>query len=176
MRFIRGLFTLIACLAVARVAARAQDAPKLHEVNGFMAKGGKAALAPELLRQRLSLAEIKNAHLDGESTDVKDVLGLMAKFEKLQIKVDEPTEVRGNVPVFLPPNTLGDEAYTTCFSAFTYNGLVLAATAGDLELVRPEKRPNLPRARPAARAGSTRTPSGPSLPTNKSGSIFASAW
>ncbi len=112
-----------------------------------MAKGAKAALVPELLRQRLSLAEVNKAHFDGESTDVKDILGLMAKFEKLRIKVDEPAEVRGNVPVFLPPNTLGDEAYTTCFSAFTYNGLVLGVTGGDLELVRPEKRPNLPRAR-----------------------------
>ncbi len=145
MRWINRLLTLAAVSAITTAAAKAQDGPKLHEVNGFMAKGGKAALVPELLKQRFSLAEIEKAHLNGEATDVKDILGLMAKFEKLTPRVNEPTEVRGNVSVFLPPNSLGDEAYTTCFSALTYNGLVIAAANNELELVRPEKRPTLPR-------------------------------
>jgi hypothetical protein len=147
MRYIKRLVMFIAVVVSTATAAQAQDGPKLHELNGFMAKGGKAALVPELLKQRLSLAEIEKSHLNGEATDVKDILGLLAKFEKLTMRVDEPAEVRGNVPVFLPPNTMGDEAYTTCFSALTYNGLVLAAANNDLELVRPEKRPTLPRAK-----------------------------
>ena len=68
----------------------------------------------------------------------------MAKFEKLDTKIAEPTVVRGVIPIFLPPNTMGDEAYTTCFSAFANNGLDLAATDGVLELVRPETRPGRP--------------------------------
>jgi hypothetical protein len=146
MRIIRNLAALGVCLALAgSAAARGQDRPKLHEFRGFKTKGGLTALVPQLLQERLSLAAIEKAHLDGESTGVEDVLKFMAKFEKLSSKVDEPKVVRGQIPVILPPNTRGDEAYTTCFSAFTYNGLVLAATPGKLELVRPETRPIVPR-------------------------------
>ena len=42
----------------------------------------------------------------------------MARSEKLRSRIDEPLEVRGEIPVILPPNTTGDEAYTACFYAF----------------------------------------------------------
>ena len=32
--------------------------------------------------------------------------------------------MRGEIPVTLPPNTTGNEAYTSCFYAFNLNGLV----------------------------------------------------
>jgi hypothetical protein len=133
------------CLAFAGPRVLAQNQPKLHELPAFMVKGGYAALVPELLKQRFSLKEIEEAHLNGDATDLKDVLGLMAKFEKLGITVAEPTTVRGPLPVYLPPNAKGDEAYTACFCAFTYNGLVMDVARGELELVRPETRPALKR-------------------------------
>src|SRR5262249_55669200 len=43
----------------------------------------------------------------------------------------------------LPANTMGDAAYSACFVALTYNGLVLAGDSGELMLVRPETRPGL---------------------------------
>src|SRR5262249_49193617 len=52
--------------------------------------------------------------------------------------------VRGKIRVALTPNTMGDEAYSACFVALTYNGLVLTGESGDLTLVRPETRPDLP--------------------------------
>jgi len=125
--------------------AFAQAGPRLLDINGFMAKGAFTELDHELVRHRLSLREIEESHLDGKSTDIKDVLGLMAKYEKLRPRVAEPLEVRGEIPVLLPPNTMGDEAYTTCFYAMTFNGLVLAASGDELELVRPETRPKAPR-------------------------------
>jgi hypothetical protein len=133
------------CLVVTQGAARVQDGPKLHDIPAFFVKGSAVELDPELLKHRLSLKEIEAAKLNGESPDVKDVLGWMAKYEKLEIRIDEPFEVRGNIPVYLPPNSMGDEAYTTCFVAFTYNGLVLRAVGSELELVRPETRPGLER-------------------------------
>jgi len=139
------LGVLAAYLGVTEGAGLAQDGPKLHDIPAFFKKGGAAELDPELLKHRLSLKEIDEAKLNGESTDVKDALRLMAKYEKLEIRIAEPFEVRGTIPVYLPPNTMGDEAYTTCFVAFTYNGLVLSATGPDLELVRPETRRGLAR-------------------------------
>ena len=67
----------------------------------------------------------------------------MASYEKMDSQIDEPLEVRGNIRVALTPNTTGDEAYTTCFFALTYNGLALAGSMGNLVLVRPETRPAL---------------------------------
>ena len=52
--------------------------------------------------------------------------------------------MRGEIPVTLPPNTMGNEAYTTCFYAFNLNGLVVAGSGDQLILVRPESRPNIP--------------------------------
>jgi len=132
---------LVAYLGVTEGVGYAQDGPKLHDIPAFFNKGGAAELDPELLKHRLSQREIEKAHLSGQSTDVKDALGLMAKYEKLEIRIAEPFEVRGPIPVYLPPNSMGDEAYTACFVAFTYNGLILSATGPDLELVRPETRP-----------------------------------
>ncbi len=126
-------------------AAFAQNGPKVHDIPAFFIKGGAAQLDPGLLRHRYSQREIDAANFNGESTDVKDLLHLMARFEKLEIRIAEPFEVRGTMPVFLPPNTMGEEAYTTCFIAFNYNGLVLSATGPDFELVRPETRPGLAR-------------------------------
>ena len=146
MRGSLALVRLVACcLAIAGRQVLAQDRPKLHELPEFMLKGGFDELVPEMLKQRFSLKDIEQAHLNGDATDLKDVLGFMAKFEKLGIKVAEPTDVRGPLPVFLPPNAKGDEAYSTCFCAFTYNGLVMDVAQGELELVRPETRPALPR-------------------------------
>ncbi len=67
----------------------------------------------------------------------------MAKYEKLRPRVDEPLRVRGDMRVTLTPNTTGEEAFSTCFFAMTYNGLVLAGTVQELTLVRPESRPEL---------------------------------
>jgi len=143
------LIMLVAALriGVSDIGALAQDRPKLHDIPAFFKKGVTAELDPELLKHRLSAQEIEDAKLNGASTDVKDALRLMAKYENMQIRIAEPSEVRGTMPIDLPPNTMGDEAYTTCFVAFTYNGLVVSADGGDLELVRPQTRPGLPRPR-----------------------------
>jgi hypothetical protein len=124
-------------------AALAQAGPKVHDIPAFFVKGGAAQLDPDLLKRRFSQRDLDEAKFNGESTDIKDALRLMAQFEKLEIRIAEPFEVRGPIPIYLPPNTLGDEGYTTCFVAFTYNGLVLSATGPDFELVRPETRPGL---------------------------------
>jgi hypothetical protein len=110
-----------------------------------MAKGVFTELDAELVKHRLSLREIEDSHFDGKTTDINDVLGLMARYEKLRPRVDEPLLVRGEIPVSLPPNTTGDEAYTTCFYALGFNGLVLAGSGDELVLVRPETRPALSR-------------------------------
>jgi hypothetical protein len=122
----------------------AQAGPRLLEINGFIAKGAFTELDPEVVKHRLSLREIEETHLDGKATTIQDVLGLMARYEKLRARVAEPLIVRGQIPVILPPNTMGDEAYTACFYAFNFNGLVLAGSGDELILVRPETR-NLPR-------------------------------
>jgi hypothetical protein len=122
-----------------------QTGPKLHDINGFMAKGAFKELDPELMKRRLSLQEIKKAGLNGEPTDIEDVLAWMAKCEKLNSRVDEPAEVQGKISILLPPNAIGDEAYTACYYAFSFNGLGLLGTGSELKLVRPEKHPRLPR-------------------------------
>jgi hypothetical protein len=68
----------------------------------------------------------------------------MARAEKLKAKIDEPLEVRGEIPLTLPPNTAGNEAYTTCFYAFNLNGLVVAGAGEELLLIRPETRRQAP--------------------------------
>jgi hypothetical protein len=145
MRLVLGFLVLVAPFGVTAGGGFALDGPKLHDIAGFMAKGGSTELDSELLKHRFSLKEIEEANLTGMTTGIKDALRFMARFEKFDIRVAEPTEVRGNIPVFLPPNTMGDEAYTTCFYAFTQNGLALASGGGVLEVVRPETRPDGPR-------------------------------
>ncbi len=145
MRSSLSLVVFVACCTLVIEPAFAQAGPKLLDINGFMKKGAFTALDPELVKHRLSLREIEDSHLDGKATGVGDVLGLMAKYEKLRSRVAEPLEVRGEIPVTLPPNTLGDEAYTACFDALTFNGLVLAGTGDELVLVRTETQPKLPR-------------------------------
>jgi hypothetical protein len=125
--------------------AMAQQHPKLLDIDSFMAKGVFTELDRNLLDRQLSLREIEESHLDGKRTDISDVLGLMARYEKLRPRVDEPLVVRGYLPVSLPPNTMGDEAYTACFYALNFNGLVLAGVGDELVLVRPATRPELPR-------------------------------
>lgn len=140
-------FVLIAaCVTVAQPRAVAQDKPMLQAIAGFMVKGVFTELDRELLKRRISLADLETSHFDGKSTDIRDILQLMARSEKLRSRVDEPLVVRGEIPVTLPPNTTGDEAYTACFYAFTSNGLVLAGDGDELILVRPESRPALPKA------------------------------
>jgi hypothetical protein len=121
-----------------------QTGPKLHDINGFMAKGAFKELDPELMKRRLSLQEINKAGLNGEPTDIEDVLAWMAKCEKLDSRVEEPAEVQGKITIVLAPNAFGDEAYTACFYAFSFNGLGLLGTGDDLQLVRYEKHPGLP--------------------------------
>jgi hypothetical protein len=145
MRPLMILLVLVATLGVTAGTAFAQDGPKLHDIPAFFTKGAAAELDPQLLRHRLSQKEIEESKLNGESTDVKDAMRLMAKYEKLEMRIVEPREVRGTIPIYLPPNTMGDEAYSACFVALTYNGLVLSAKRPDLELVRPETRAGLAR-------------------------------
>ena len=110
-----------------------------------MTKGVFTELDPAIMTHRLSLEEIEKAHFSGQPVDIQDVLAWMAKCEKLKFRVEEPLEVRGTISVVLPPNTLGDEAYTVCYYAFNFNGLGLAGSGDELLLVRPEKHPRLPR-------------------------------
>jgi hypothetical protein len=145
VRALSRFLVLIACFVIPARGGLAQQGPRLLEINGFMAKGAFHELDPEKAKHRLSLQEIVAAHLDGKSTDVKDALGFMAKQEGLRFRVDEPLEVRGEFPITLPPNTLGDEAYTTCYYAFTLNGLLIAGSGDELVLVRPESRPGTAR-------------------------------
>jgi hypothetical protein len=133
------------CLMILARAGFAQERPRLLDINGFMAKGAFKQLDSEKARHRLSLQEIVSAHLDGRSTDVEDALRFMATREGLRFRVDEPREVRGPIPVNLPPNTIGDEAYTTCYYAFTFNGLLLGGRADELILFRPESQPGAAR-------------------------------
>ena len=121
-----------------------QDKPRLLAIDGFMLKGASAELDPEQMKRRLSPADIERLHFDGSPTAIEEILRLMAGAEKLRTRVDEPLEVRGEIPITLPPNTTGSEAYTTCFYAFTANGLAVAAVGESLVLIRPE-RPGAPR-------------------------------
>ncbi len=144
--FFRSLLLLVSSAATA-LPGYAQEKPKLLEIDGFMAKGAFTELDPERAKHRLSLEEIVTDHLNGEVTDITDILRFMANQEKMRFRVEEPLEVRGEVLVSLPPNTMGDEAYTTCFYALSFNGLVVAGSGDELVLVRPETRPALERPR-----------------------------
>jgi hypothetical protein len=143
VRFFASFLVVVASLLLIQGKGWAQNGPKLLEINGFMIKGVFTELDSELRKNRLPPVEIARSHLDGKSTDINDVLGLMARLEKLHSRVAEPGEVRGEIPVLLPPNTMGDEAYTTCYYAFNFNGLTLAGQGDDLILMRPETRPGL---------------------------------
>ncbi len=144
MRTILSFVVAATCLTLLPKSAPGQDKPKLQEISGFMFKGVFTELDPEQSRRRLSLADIEKLHFDGKSTGIDDILNLMARTEKLRGRVDEPLEVRGEIPLTLPPNAMGNEAYTTCFYAFNLNGLVVAGRGEDLLLIRPEARPNAP--------------------------------
>jgi hypothetical protein len=145
MRPWRFLVVVVAFLINPVSHGFAQTGPKLHDINGFMAKGALHELDPELMRRRLSLEDIAKAGFNGEPTEIENVLAWMAKSEKLSSRVEEPVEVKGKISVFLPPNTMGDEAYTACYYGFSYNGLGLSGSGGKLVLVRAEKHPQLPR-------------------------------
>jgi hypothetical protein len=145
MRPSRFLIVLVALLISPPNRGYAQTGPKLHDINGFIAKGALHELDPELLKRRLSLQEIATASLNGEPTDIENILAWMAKCEKLDSRVEEPVLVQGKMSILLAPNTTGDEAYTACFYAFSFNGLGLSGTGDELVLVRSEKHPELPR-------------------------------
>ena len=132
-----------AWLAATAGEGSAQDKPALHDMNAFMARGAFTELNRDLARHRLTLKEIEDDGLDGRPIPIGDLVEKMAKYEKLRSRVDEPLEVRGEIRVGLTPNTTGEEAYTTCFLALTYNGLVLSGGQDELILVRPETRPAL---------------------------------
>ncbi|HZW30348.1 MAG TPA: hypothetical protein VFF52_06535 [Isosphaeraceae bacterium] len=125
--------------------ALAADGPGIHRLDGFMVQGVFRKLDPEPLAHRLSLREIQEKGLDGRPVDIGEILGLMAWYERLPSRIEEPLAVRGKIRVALTPNSLGDEAYSACFVALTYNGLVLSGDSGELTLVRPETRPDLQR-------------------------------
>jgi hypothetical protein len=139
------VIVLVASLILAANPAFAQNRPRLHDIAGFMTKGVFTELDPALMTHRLSLEELEKAHFNGQPVDIEDILAWMAKCEKLRFQVEEPLEVRGTISVALPPNTLGDEAYTVCYYAFNFNGLGLAGSGDELLLVRPAKHPRLPR-------------------------------
>jgi hypothetical protein len=136
-----GLFLV---LSTGADRATAADGPGIHRLDGYMVQGVFRKLDPEPLEHRLSLREIEQKGLDGRPVDIGDILGLMASYERLRPRIKEPLEVRGKIRVALTPNTLGDEAYSACFVAMTYNGLVLTGDSGELTLVRPETRRDLP--------------------------------
>jgi hypothetical protein len=145
MRFCR-LFVVIVVFEIAAIEPGfAQTGAKLKEIDGFISKGVFSQLDPGLMKHRLTLGEIKEAGLNGQLTDIDAILTWMAKCEKMGARVEEPLEVRGRMAVSLPPNTMGDEAFTACFYAFTFNGLGFAGVAENMELVRPEKHPRVER-------------------------------
>jgi hypothetical protein len=145
MRPFLFVIALVASLILAASPAFAQNRPRLHDIDGFMTKGVFTELDRALMTHRLSLEEIEKAHLGGQPVDIQDILAWLAKCEKLKSQVEEPLLVRGTISVVLPPNSLGDEAYTVCYYAFNFNGLGLAGSGDELVLVRPEKHPRLPR-------------------------------
>ena len=139
----RGL-VIAAWLTVAQIGL-GEGKPRLLAIDGFMSKGVFTGLDPEQMNRRFTLANIGTLHFDGNSTGIEEILGLMASFEKMRFGIAEPLEVRGEIPVTLPPNTTGSEAYTTCFYAFNHNGLAVAGSGDSLILIRPETRPEAPR-------------------------------
>jgi hypothetical protein len=143
MRTTLSVVALIASLLMPAIRGIAADEPGIHRVDGFMVKGAFTELDRERTKHRLSLREIEKEGLDGRPRPIDDILNLLASYEKMEAKIDEPTQVRGDIRVTLTPNTLGEEAYTACFIAITYNGLALAGSMGNLILVRPETRPDL---------------------------------
>jgi hypothetical protein len=145
MQTVLRFVAIAACLTVEQQSASAQDKPRLLAIDGFMSKGVFTELDPEQMKRRLSRADIERLHLDGNSTGIDNILGLMARSEKMHSRIAEPLEVRGEIPVTLPPNATGSEAYTTCFYAFNLNGLALAGSGDSLILIRPETRPEAPR-------------------------------
>ena len=112
-----------------------------------MAKGALSELDREMTRHPLSLEEIEKAGLDGRPTPIDEVVKAMARYEKLRGRVAEPLQVRGDVHIALTPNSAGEEAYTACFLALTYNGLVFAGSDDELCLVRPESTRDVPNPR-----------------------------
>jgi hypothetical protein len=136
MRTILRFLMAAACLILLPGPALGQDKPKLLSIDGFMKKGVFTELDAEQMKRRLPLAEIEALHFDGKSTAILDILKLMARSEKLRARIEEPLEVRGEIPVTLSPNTTGNEAYTTCFYAFNLNGLLLGGRQDELLLMR----------------------------------------
>ena len=143
MRTAHSLAALIVSLVMLANRGFAADEPGIHRLDGFMVKGAFTELDREHTKHRLSLRELEKDGLDGRPRPIGDILNLMASYEKMESQIDEPLQVRGDIRVALTPNTTGDEAYTACFFALTYNGLVLSGSGGDLVLVRPETRPAL---------------------------------
>ena len=138
------LFVVIVVVAISATdRGFSQTGARLHEIDGFIAKGVFSGLDPELMKHRLSLAEIEKARLNGVPVSLDDILAWMANCEKMGSHVEDALEVRGNMAVSLPPNTMGDEAFTACFYAFNFNGLGFSGVGSDFVLVRPEKHPGL---------------------------------
>ncbi len=144
----RGIFLMLAAWVAAEAGnVSAQDKPVLREMADFMAKGALSELDRGMAKHQLSLDEIEKAGLDGRPTPIDEVVKAMARYEKLRGRVAEPLQVRGDVHIALTPNSAGEEAYTACFLAMTYNGLVFAGSDDELCLVRPESTRDVPNPR-----------------------------
>ncbi|MGP0065649.1 MAG: hypothetical protein ACLQGP_18855 [Isosphaeraceae bacterium] len=143
MRTTLCIVGLIASLFSLEGEGVAADEPGIHRVDAFFTKGAFTELDREQITHRLTLRELEDRGLDGRPKPIRDILNVMAAYEKMGSQIDEPLQVRGEIRIALTPNTRGDEAYTACFFAMTYNGLAFAGSGGDLILVRPETRPAL---------------------------------
>jgi hypothetical protein len=132
-----------ALLLLTASLASTADGPGTHDLAAFMTRGAFNDLDRDLIKRRLSLRDLGSGGLDGRPIDIDKLVELLAIYEKLQPRIDEPKVVNGKIRVALPPNAMGDEAYSACFFALTYNGLVLSGSGNELVLVRPETRPDL---------------------------------
>ena len=144
----RGIILMLGGLA-GRPAGEgsAQDKPALHEMNDFMVKGAFTELDRDLTRHRLSPRGDREGRARRSAEAHRRHPGKPMALREDGVQVDEPLQVRGDIRVALTPNSTGDEAYTACFLALTYNGLVLSGSSDELILVRPETRPALPHPR-----------------------------
>ena len=72
-----------------------------------MVKGVFTELDPEQTKRRLSWPKSRGSISTASRPTLSEILDLMARTEKMRARIDEPLEVRGEIPVTLPPNTTG---------------------------------------------------------------------
>ena len=98
-----------ACLCVAPAPAFAQDKPKLLAVDGFMFKGVFTELEPEQMKRRPAGRDRQASFRRPGNANRGNPEIHAPTSEKMRGRVDEPLEVRGEIPVTLPPNTMGND-------------------------------------------------------------------